>query len=147
MVREQQALLPKKLGRHFIGIDESDEYIKHAQTRIDAIDPLKRNLIESKPKRALPRIPFGNLIESGLLQPGTTLHAPKGKHKVTVHADGTVMAQNHVNKYRGSIHKVGAALQDAPSCNGWTYWHFEKEGKMLPIDAMRNEMRQKMLQK
>ena len=134
----------KKLGRHFIGMDESSEYIAHAQNRIDAIDPLKPNLLESKPKRSLPRVPFGNLIEAGLLEPGTTLSAPKGKHKVTVHADGTVMAQNHVNKYHGSIHKVGAALQDAPSCNGWTYWHFEKDGKMLPIDDMRNEIRAQM---
>ncbi|MDB2682744.1 site-specific DNA-methyltransferase [Alphaproteobacteria bacterium] len=131
----------KKLGRNFIGIDESKQYAKVAQKRIDAITPLKDNILESKPKRDLPRVPFGNLIEQGMLEPGTTLTASKGKYKATVHSDGTVLAQNHVNKYRGSIHKVGAALQDAPSCNGWTFWHFEKDGKTLPIDALRQEIR------
>ncbi len=131
----------KKLGRHFIGIDESKTYAKFAQDRIDAIDPLQDNVIQSNPKRELPRIPFGNLIEQGLLEPGTTLTASGGKYKVTVNADGTVMAQNHINKYRGSIHKVGAALQDAPSCNGWTFWHIEKDGKTQPIDVLRQEMR------
>jgi len=133
----------KKLGRNFIGIDENKDYIKVAQKRIDAIDAMKPNLLEAKPKRALPRIPFGNLIEQGYIEPGTTLTASKGKYKATIHADGTLMAQNHVNKYRGSIHKVGAALQDAPSCNGWTFWHFEKNGKTLPLDILRQEIRGK----
>ena len=37
----------------------------------------------------------------------------------------------------GSIHKVGAALQGAPSCNGWTFWHIEDGGKLKPIDTLR----------
>ena len=134
----------KKLGRNFIGIDENKTYIKHAQNRIDAIDPLNDRVLRSEPKREQPRVPFGTLIERGMIAPGTTLSASKGKYKATVFADGTLKAQNHVNKYRGSIHKVGAALQDAPSCNGWTFWHVEQGGKTVPIDNFRQEIRDAM---
>ncbi len=131
----------KKLGRRFIGIERETDYIRHAQKRIDRIDPLDNNVIETKAKRELPRIPFGSLIERGLLEAGAVLTCSKNKHKVKIHADGTVIAMNRVSDVRGSIHKVGASLQGAPSCNGWTFWHYEKDGERLPIDALRNEIR------
>jgi modification methylase len=54
----------------------------------------------------------------------------------TVVADGTIISGSE----KGSIHKVGAAVQNAPSCNGWTFWHAEREGKLVPIDTFRQEM-------
>lgn len=134
----------KKLGRNYIGIDEDQTYINAAQKRIDAIDPLQDKVLRNIPKREQPRVPFGRLIENGMIAPGTTLSASKGKYKATVYADGTLRAQNHINKYSGSIHKVGAALQDAPSCNGWTFWHVEQEGKTVPLDSFRQEIRDGM---
>jgi modification methylase len=41
---------------------------------------------------------------------------------------------------RGSIHKIGALLQNAPSCNGWTFWHFERDGSLHPLDMLRSEV-------
>ena len=35
-------------------------------------------------------------------------------------------ARSLATAHSGSIHKVGAALQGAPSCNGWTFWHVER---------------------
>lgn len=130
----------KKLGRHYIGIEQDKTYAKVAQKRIDAINPLHNNLIETQAKRERPRIPFGSLVESGFIKPGTILTCSKKRHKVTVHADGSVMAQNRVESIRGSIHKVGAAMQNAPSCNGWTFWHCEVKGKVVPIDYFREEI-------
>lgn len=131
----------KKLGRNFIGLEQDKKYIEVAQKRIDGIDPLKDHLVDVQPKREKPRVPFGSLIEQGLLKPGAVLSDKKKKHKVTVHADGSVIAQNRVDDVRGSIHKVGATLQDAPSCNGWTYWHYQEKGQMLPIDHLREKIR------
>lgn len=136
----------KKLGRGFIGIERDEKYAAFARERIETIDPLKDNLVDIKPKREQPRIPFGTLIERGLLKPGAVLTDAKKRHKVTVHADGSVMAQNRIETMRGSIHKVGAALQDAPSCNGWTFWHYQDGGKNLPIDNLRNQIRSDMEQ-
>ncbi len=131
----------KKLGRQYIGLERDETYANFAQERIDAIDPLKSNLVETKPKREQPRVPFGTLIERGLLKPGTVLTDSKKRHKATVHADGSIMVQNHIDKTRGSIHKVGAALQNAPSCNGWTYWHYTEGKKSMPIDNLREQIR------
>jgi modification methylase len=50
-----------------------------------------------------------------------------------VSSDGTVSAGD----IRGSIHKVGAALQNAPSCNGWIFWHVERDGVLVPLDTLR----------
>jgi modification methylase len=131
----------KKLGRGFIGIEREEEYAKHARKRIAAIDPLADNLIETKQKRELPRVPFGTLIERGLLEPGAVLTDSKERHKVTVHADGSVMAQNRIDSALGSIHKVGATVQGAPSCNGWTFWHYMDGDKRRPIDDLRAQVR------
>ncbi len=134
----------KKLGRSFIGLERDETYAEFARTRIAAIDPLKDNLVENKPKREQPRVPFGNLIERGLLEAGAVLTDSKKRHKATVHADGSIMVQNSIDKTRGSIHKVGAAVQDAPSCNGWTYWHYKDGAKSLPIDNLRSQIRAEM---
>lgn len=131
----------KKLGRHFIGIERDETYAAFAQDRIDEIDPLQDNLIKTQPKRELPRVPFGTLIERGMIKPGTTLTCAKNKYQATVHADGSVIAKNRIETLRGSIHKVGAAMQGAPSCNGWTFWHYEEKGKTMPIDSLRQRIR------
>lgn len=130
----------KKLGRSFIGIERDEAYAEHARNRIAAIDPLKDNLIETNSKREQKRVPFGTLVERGLLQPGTVLMDSKKHHKATVHADGSIIAQNRVDKMQGSIHKVGAAMQNAPSCNGWTFWHYKSGKENLPIDHLRSQI-------
>ena len=50
-----------------------------------------------------------------------------------VRADGSLA----VGKDTGSIHSLGALLQGAPSCNGWTFWHCDHEGEVKPIDTLR----------
>lgn len=134
----------KKLGRDFIGLEREDDYIAAAQARIDTIDPLENNVIETKQKRELPRVAFGTLIERGMLVPGTILTDAKNRYKAKVHADGSLIAMNRIHDLRGSIHKVGAELQGAPSCNGWTFWHFERDGQVVPVDALRAEIREGM---
>ncbi len=131
----------KKLGRNYIGIERDETYAAFAKERIKEAVPYDDNLIETKPKRELPRIPFGTLLERGLLKPGTVLTDSKNRHSVKVHVDGSVIAQNRIEDLRGSIHKVGAALQDAPSCNGWTYWHYKEGKKSIPIDVLRQKVR------
>ena len=132
----------KKLGRKFIGIERDAKYAAFAKERITEIEPLQDILVQSLPKREQKRIPFGTLVEQGLLKPGTVLTDAQKRHKATVHADGSIIVQNRVENMRGSIHKVGAAVQGAPSCNGWTFWHYSKKGKFLPIDMLREQIRE-----
>lgn len=128
----------KKLGRKFIGIEREDSYIKAAQARLDSITKLGSDEILHTPsKREQPRVPFGTLIEQGLLKPGTVLRDTKGRYEAQVGADGNLIAERH----RGSIHKVGAALQNAPSCNGWTFWHYRDGRSYRPIDDLRQIVR------
>jgi hypothetical protein len=86
----------------------------------------------------LPKIPFGNLIERGLLQPGDRLFDSRNRFSAQVRADGSLLADD---KQSGSIHVLGAKLQNLPSCNGWTFWHVEKAGKRVVIDDLRNQIR------
>lgn len=130
----------KKLGRKWIGLERDETYIKHATKRIDGIQCIgSQEIIHTPAKREQPRVPFGTLIEQGYLKPGTMLQDKQGKYEAQITADGNLIANTH----RGSIHKVGAALQDAPSCNGWTFWHFEEDGKAIPIDKLRQAFRDK----
>jgi len=130
----------KKMGRNFIGIEREETYIKHAQKRIDAIETGDMSALNIEGKREEMRIPFAMLLEHGLLTPGTKLTCPKGKNTATVHSDGSLV----MNKNKASIHKMGAQIQNAPSCNGWTYWHTADKGKAIPIDELRKLMREKV---
>lgn len=134
----------KRLQRRFIGIERHPDYRKAAVQRIRAVEPLLPDQIRLTPaKREIPRVPFGNLIEQGLLQLGTTLMDRQKRVFATVTSDGTIMSGNQ----RGSIHKVGASVTNAPSCNGWTFWHFERDGALLPLDVLRNEYNKMMNEK
>jgi modification methylase len=81
------------------------------------------------------------LIEAGLLNPGTRLSDHSGRLHARVHADGTLSSSNALGEHRGSIHQVGAAVQGAPACNGWTFWHFDADGGRRPIDHLRQRVR------
>ncbi|MGG7646212.1 site-specific DNA-methyltransferase [Rhodovulum sp. YNF3179] len=134
----------KKLGRDFIGIEREDAYRKVAARRIDAARKYDSAYVEvTTSKRAEPRVPFGQLVERGMLRPGEVLTSMNGKRAAKVRADGTLVADD----IKGSIHQVGAALEGAPSCNGWTYWCFRRDGKTVPIDVLRQQIRAEMADK
>ncbi len=134
----------KRLGRRFIGIEREAEYRAVAEARITAVRPLDAECAAiTTPKRSEPRIAFGQLVERGLLAPGEVIHSLNGRHTARIRADGTLVASG-IRDVRGSIHQVGAALEEAPSCNGWTYWHFECGGDRVPIDFFRQKIRAEM---
>lgn len=131
----------KRLGRRWIGIEREAKYRDIAARRIAGVRRHEGAALEvTRPKRAEPRVPFGQLVERGMLQIGETLVSPNGRFAAKVRADGTLIAHDQ----RGSIHQVGAALEGAPSCNGWTYWHMKRDGKLAPIDMLRAEIRAEM---
>ncbi len=131
----------KKLGRHFVGVEREQDYIDAATERLDSIEFGRGAVLEmQRGKRAEPRVPFGALLEAGLLAPGTELSSAKGKYKATVRADGSLVS----GRDSGSIHKLGALLQGQESCNGWTFWHFKQKGKLVSIDSLRKVIREQM---
>ncbi len=131
------AAVAKRLHRHFIGIERHPAYVEAAWGRLRAEVPAPAAAASSTPTaREAPRIPFGSFVESGAMPAGTLLRDRMGRVAATVTADGSLISGGH----RGSIHQVGAAVQNAPSCNGWTFWHFEAGGRWLPLDALRKEM-------
>ncbi|SDG39858.1 site-specific DNA-methyltransferase [Pelagibacterium luteolum] len=128
----------KKLGRHFIGIERENAYINAALKRIAAIKPHDSHAIETAtPKRSAPRIPFGSLIEQGLILPGTKLFDAQRRYSAVVRVDGSLVSDTH----SGSIHRVGALVQGFDACNGWTFWHLENGGNVIPIDDLREHVR------
>ena len=132
----------KKLDRRYIGIERESAYIKAAEDRLKKIVRLgDGEILHTPAKREEPRIPFGWLIERGLLKPGAVLTDSKQMHEAKVGADGNLIAKDHAGQHRGSIHRVGAALQGAPSCNGWTYWHIKQGKSYVPIDTLRQQIR------
>ncbi|MBN9488316.1 MAG: site-specific DNA-methyltransferase [Alphaproteobacteria bacterium] len=132
----------RRLGRHFVGLERDRTYAALARKRIAEVTPLAAEDVTPTPgKRSEPRIPFGVLIEAGLLRPGTVLSDLSGRLHARVRADGTLSAANSRGEHRGSIHQVGAAVQGAPACNGWTFWHFDGEGGRRPIDHLRQQVR------
>ena len=126
----------RRLGRRWIGIEREATYVKVAQERINSTLPLDESAMQTVPdKREQPRVAFGVLVENGMVPPGTMLTDAKRRWSATVRADGSIACEGH----SGSIHKVGAALQKAPSCNGWTFWHVSKARALTLLDAVRQQ--------
>jgi modification methylase len=84
-------------------------------------------------KRAEPRVAFVSLIDSGLMKPGTLLYDSKKRWVAKVRADGTLA----IGDKAGSIHRIGADVQGLDACNGWTFWHYERNGGLTQIDELR----------
>ena len=128
----------KKLNRNFIGIEQDINYVKSAQYRINNTKKIEHvELIQMPQKEKVKRIPFGSLIEKGLIIPGEILTDLRKRWTAKVRADGSLISRDN----KGSIHSVGAALQGLPACNGWTFWHINRSGRLIPIDHLRNTIK------
>jgi len=124
----------KRLGREWIGCERESTYRKAALQRIEAALPLDESALTTMQSRKdAPRVAFGALVEAGLVPPGTQVFDKKRRWTAIVRADGSL----ETGKQTGSIHGLGKDLQGAPSCNGWTFWQYEKGGEVLPLDAAR----------
>jgi len=124
----------RRLGRRWIGVERDEDYAQAAHDRIASVTPLTASTLETvRSKRAEPRVPFGTIIELGILPAGSPLYDERRRVRAEVKADGSVALPG----MQGSIHRVGAFAQGKEACNGWTFWHFESEGKLAPIDRLR----------
>ena len=131
------AAVAKKLGRNYFGIEKEKNYFKAAEQRINATKPIEDDLLDTlKNNRSKPRIPFGSLVELGIIKPGTNIFDNKKKITARIMADGSI---KH-NQAEGSIHKVAATILGAESCNGWTFWHCDINGRTYPIDYLRQRL-------
>ncbi|MEM7665760.1 MAG: site-specific DNA-methyltransferase [Pseudomonadota bacterium] len=124
----------KRLGRQWIGCERESFYRGVAEKRIEKELPLDESALKTmQSKKAAPRVAFGTLVENALIPPGTKVFDKKRRWIATVRADGSL----ELDGQTGSIHGLGKDLQGAPSCNGWTFWHYEKGGEVHPVDAAR----------
>jgi modification methylase len=131
----------KRLGRRFIGLERDPDYCAVARDRIARVPPPSEEDLEvTQSGRALPRVPFGTIVERGLLSAGDKLVSPDGRHVARIRADGSIATGDSA----GSIHQVGAHVLKAPACNGWTFWHFKTDRGLAPIDVLRAKVREDM---
>lgn len=133
----------KKLGRHFIGIEKDEAYIRGAEARLNSIQQQlfpEEVFGKYETKRTAPRVAFSTLLENGLLMPGQRLFFKKQRDKsAVVLADGSLQLENGD---RGSIHKIGAQIGALPACNGWEHWYYEDaQGELVVIDTLREQIR------
>ncbi|MFZ0557953.1 MAG: site-specific DNA-methyltransferase [Methylovirgula sp.] len=134
----------KRLGRRCIGIERDAAYAAAARARIGAVAPLPEATIAAVPsKRSQPRVAFASVVEAGLVEAGETLVDERKRHRALVRADGTLALAGSL-AIVGSIHKIGALAQGLPACNGWTFWHTERSGKLAPIDELRATIRENL---
>ena len=132
----------KKLKRKFIGIEKDLNYMKFAKQRIQKIKSYSNAELETiKNNKTEIKIPFCTLIDQGMLKIGTKLHDINKKYNAIVRADGSIKTTDSLE---GSIHKVGAQVQGNPACNGWQFWHYEKQGKLVSINSLRKKIRDQL---
>jgi len=128
------AVVAKKLGRKYFGIEKDKKYFKAANYRINKTQIIEvSNLDALENNKSKPRVPFGSLVELGIIKPGTSIFDQKKKINAKIMVDGSIQHKEST----GSIHKVAAKIMRTDSCNGWTYWYCNVGGSIVPIDNLR----------
>jgi len=126
----------KKMGRNYFGIEKEKKYFKAIENRLKNTVKIEDNYLDAiKNNKSKPRIPFGSLVELGIIKPGMNIFDQKKKISAKIMVDGSIKYQEN----EGSIHKVAAKILGAESCNGWTYWHYNLNGSIMPIDNLRQK--------
>ena len=125
----------KLLGRDYIGIEREEKYVRVANERISKVKPLDYELLLYPEEDKPPRVPFGNLIASGLVKDGEVLYSKDRRYSATVLANATLVS----GEIKGSIHSVSAALMGKPNFNGWTFWYVLRNGRMIGIEDLRKQ--------
>ena len=132
------AVVSKKLGRDYYGIEKEKNYFEAASKRLKDTKVIKDEYLDTlQNNKTKPRIPFGSLIEMGLIKPGTEIYNQNKKINAKIMVDGSIKYQ----KSEGSIHKVAAKIIGAESCNGWTFWYYQSGNSLKPIDDLRQRLR------
>ena len=132
------AVVAKKLGRIFYGIEKNKKYFEAATKRLKNTKLIEDNYLDTlQNNRSKTRIPFGSLVEIGVIKPGTEIYDKKKKINAKIMVDGSIKYQ----EAEGSIHKVAAKILGAESCNGWTYWYYKSGNTLKPIDELRQRLR------
>jgi len=132
------AVVAKKLGRKYFGIERHKEYFRAANERINKAKVIEESYLDTlENSKSKPRVPFGSLVELGIIKPGTNIFDQKKKINAKIMVDGSVKYQHT----EGSIHKVAAKIIGAESCNGWTYWHYQSGNSLKPINELRQRLR------
>lgn len=130
----------KKLHRRWIGIESDAGYVELAQKRINSINAaaFEPSIFEvGDAKHRQPRIPFGRLVEIGMLNPGDYLYFNGDRdQKALLQADGNLT----ISGYSGSIHKTAKYLNNGKPSNGWDQWYYEgDDGDLKKINDLRTE--------
>ncbi len=130
------AVVSKKLGRNYFGVENDKKYFFAAKDRINKTTKIEDNFLDTiENNKSKPRIPFGSLVELGIIKPGASLFDPKKKINAKIMADGSIKYKDS----EGSIHKIAAKIMGTESCNGWTYWHYRMNGSTVLIDSLRQK--------
>ena len=130
------AVVSKKLGRNYYGVENDRKYFFAAKDRINKTTKIEDNFLDTiENNKSKPRIPFGSLVELGIIKPGASLFDPKKKINAKIMADGSIKYKDS----EGSIHKIAAKIMGTESCNGWTYWHYRMNGSTVLIDSLRQK--------
>ena len=134
------AVVAKKLQRDFIGIEQNTNYIYLSKKRLEKVKSYSNSVVKiNKSRKELPKVPFGELVEQGIIPPGAVLTDSKEKYSAKVRIDGSLI----IDDITGSIHQVGAKIQGLPSCNGWDFWHLKEKKSNTLLDEIRGNYRDK----
>ena len=130
------AVVSKKLGRNYFGVEKNKKYFIAAKERIEKTIKIPDDYLDTiENNKSKPRVPFGSLVELGIIKPGTSLFDPEKKINAKIMADGSIKYKD----FEGSIHKIAAKIMGAESFNGWTYWHYDLNGSSVLIDSLRQK--------
>jgi hypothetical protein len=112
--------------------------------RIASVEPFPEIAVNLSDDHRGPRIPFGTLLEAGLLEPGQKLYFSKDESKAAIIlSNGKITYGNQT----GSIHSIAKFISNDAPINGWECWLYEDHGKRQSINDLRQTIQLKEVAK
>jgi modification methylase len=132
-------MVAARLRRHYIGMERDERYVRLARQRLETVqlEEVEPEVFHQANPPRPPRLPFGALLETGLVQPGQRLvFGSKAQAAATVLPNGHLSCQGQT----GSIHQMARMLANAP-CNGWEHWYVvdEATGRLTALGRLRDD--------
>ncbi len=123
----------KRFGRHFIGIEQNESYVKIAKSRIRQVNviqnDLSKGLLETKP----PRVSLQELLNANFLQKGQKLY-DKNKNFICTLLENDKVTDGQETL---SIHKMAAKHLNKSNHNGWQFFYIFENANLVSIDSLR----------
>lgn len=134
------AAMAKRLGRHYLTIEQSADYVAAGAVRISKVQFENNDIAQAKWDIKPPKAAMHDMIKAGFFQTGELFYLKNSQENAILQSNGKLMYQQEIYDMHTLAAKIKAVK--ATRLNGFDYWQVERAGQRVSIDDVRSQYRE-----